>query len=247
MIYEKFKVFECGDKAILLEFGDRIDLNIFRQVQRMFFTLRDKANLGIVETVPCFRSLLIYYNPIITKVILLIEKIREIEKSLKDFELAGSKLIKIPVAYGGEFGPDMEFVADYHQMTTEIIIRLHTESTYINCMYGFDPGFIMLLGLPSELETPRKNNPRLKVPAGSVGIGAAQTGVYPFERAGGWQLIGRTPLRLFDMKAETPNVVDIGDEIRFEQISEKEYFQILKRVERNEEPIEDYIERKNIR
>ena len=117
MIYDKFMVLECGDKAILLEFGDRIDLNIFRQVQRMFFTLRNKANLGIVETVPCFRSLLIYYNPIITKITHLIEKIREIEKNLDNYELASSKLFKIPVVYGGEFGPDMKFVAEYHQVT----------------------------------------------------------------------------------------------------------------------------------
>ena len=244
MIYEKFKVLDCGDKAILLEFGDKIDLDIFRQVQRMFFALRHKADIEIIETVPCYRSLLIYYNPIITEVKNLIGEIREVEKDLGAYDLTISKSLTIPVAYGGEFGPDIEVVADYHKLTIEEVIKLHTGSTYINCMYGFDPGFVMLLGLPSKLETPRKNNPRLKVPAGSVGIGAVQTGVYPFERSGGWQLIGRTPLRLFDMSAETSNVVDIGDEIRFHQISHEQYSRILKRVERNEEPIEKYIKRK---
>ena len=245
MIYEKFKIFDCGDKAILLEFGDRIDIDIYRQVHRMFSTLRNKTNLGIVETVPCYRSLLIYYNPIVTEVKHLIEKIRKIEKNLDDYELTTSKLFKIPVVYGGEFGKDLEFVADFHQVTIEKIIKLHTGTTYTNCMYGFEPGFVMLIGLPSELETPRKNDPRLKVPAGSVGIGATQTGIYPSERAGGWQLIGRTPVRLYDMNAETSTVVDIGDQIIFEQISQEEYFQIIERVERNEEPIENYIERKN--
>lgn len=245
MIYEEFKVLDCGDKAILLEFGDRIDLDTFQLVQRMFLTLRDKADPDIVETVPSYRSLLIFYNPIITQIKHLVEKIRDIEKNLDDYELHSSKVLKIPVAYGGEFGPDLEFVADYHRVTIEKIIKFHTGSTYINCMFGFDPGFVLLLGLPSELETPRKENPRLMVPAGSVGIGGAQTGVYPCERPGGWQLIGRTPLRLFNTNAEPPNLVGIGDGIRFEQISEEEYFIILERVERNEEPIENYFERKN--
>ena len=125
MIYEKFKVLDCGDKAILLEFGDRIDLDTFRLVQRLFLTLRDKADFGIVETVPSYRSLLIYYNPIITEIKDIIEKIREIENNLDDYELKSSKLIKIPIVYDGEFGPDLEFVADYHQVTPEIIIKQH--------------------------------------------------------------------------------------------------------------------------
>ena len=244
MIYEKFKVLNCGDKAILLEFGDRIDLDTFRLVQRLFLTLRDKADTDIIETVPSYRSLLIFYNPITTQIKHLIEKIRDIEKNLNDYELNSTKVLKIPVAYGGEFGPDLEFVADYHRVATEKIIKSHTGSSYINCMFGFDPGFVLLLGLPPELETPRKENPRLIVPAGSVGIGGAQTGVYPCERPGGWQLIGRTPLKLFNMNAAPPSFVDIGDGIRFQQISEEEYFEISARVERNEEPIENYMERK---
>ena len=132
MIYEKFKVLDCGDKAILLEFGDRIDLDTFRLVQRLFLTLRDRADPDIVETVPSYRSLLIFYNPIITQIEHLIEKIRDIEKNLDDYELNSSKVLKIPVAYGGEFGPDLEFVADYHRVTAEEIIKFHTGSTYIN-------------------------------------------------------------------------------------------------------------------
>ena len=245
MIYEKFKVLDCGDKAILLEFGDKIDLEIFRQVQRVFLTLRGTLELGIVETVPCYRSILVYYDPLITDVKVLIGNLRRIENNLNDYELSARKRFILPVVYGGEFGPDMEYVADYHKISTEKIVQLHTGSTYTNCMFGFDPGFVMLLGLPPELETPRKDNPRLKVPAGSVGIGAIQTGVYPFERSGGWQLIGRTPLKLFDLKSESPTVVDIGDEIKFMQISKEQYYEILKRVEQNEEPIEKYIEGNN--
>lgn len=243
MIYEKFKVLSCGDTAILLEFGDKIDIEIFHQVQRMFSTLKDNPDLSIIETIPCYRSLLIYYDPIATQVNNLIAGLRKIEENLDDYQLNIAKLFKIPVVYGGEFGPDLAFVVDYHQSTTDVVIKHHTSSVYTNCMYGFDPGFVLLLGLPPELETPRKENPRLKVPAGSVGIGASQTGIYPFERAGGWQLIGRTPLKLFNMSAETPNVVGIGDQIVFEQISQKDYFEILDRVERNEEKIENYVER----
>ena len=243
MIYENFKVLDCGDQAILLEFGNKIDLDIFRQVQRMFLTLRSYSNLEIIETIPCYRSLLIYYDPVTTDRNDLIQNLRTIEGNLSDYDFSNRKQFNVPVVYGGEFGPDIEHVANFHGMAMDKLIETHSGSTYINCMFGFDPGFVMLLGLPPELETPRKNNPRLKVPAGSVGIGAIQTGIYPFERSGGWQLIGRTPLKLFSLDGDSPNVVDIGDEIRFYQISEEQYFKISLKVERSEEPIEKYIAR----
>jgi len=234
MIYGTFKVFECGDRAILLEFGDRIDLETNRYVQKMFQTIKNTDIYGVVETIPCYRSLLVYYEPLLAEVKTIERKFRELENNLGDLDLGEPKRVKIPVAYGGDFGPDIKFVAGYHHISIEKVIELHTQPIYINSMYGFDPGFAALIGLPPRLETPRLENPRLRVPAGSVGIGAAQTGIYSFERAGGWQIIGRTPLKLFDPNRTPQVLIEIGDELEFIQISIEEYYEISEKMEQGE-------------
>ena len=228
MRYERFKMIPCGDRAVMLECGYGIDLEVNRHVRRMFLIARKSDIKGIVETIPCYRSLLVYYDPIELDLATVEQKFREIERSMGELRLSPPKLVEIPVAYGGDFGPDIEFVAEFNGISTENVIELHTTPVYITCMYGFDPGFALLMGLPARLETPRMENPRLKVPAGSVGIGAVQTGIYPFERAGGWRLIGRTPLKMFDVGRDPQILVDIGDEIQFISISECEYARIEK-------------------
>ncbi|MFC0309701.1 5-oxoprolinase subunit PxpB [Gallibacterium trehalosifermentans] len=132
-----------------------------------------------------------------------------------------SKLIDIPVHYGGEFGEDLFDVANYHNTTPQQIIQRHTSVTYTVFMMGFQPGFPYLGGLPENLHTPRREQPRTKVPAGSVGIGGSQTGIYPFSSPGGWQIIGRTTIPLFDIKQTPPVLLKAGDQIRF--IAEKIY------------------------
>lgn len=125
------------------------------------------------------------------------------------------RLIEIPVHYGGEFGEDLFDVATFHRTTAEEIIRRHTEPTYTVFMIGFQPGFPYLNGLPENLHTPRRDVPRTKVPAGSVGIGGSQTGIYPFTSPGGWQLLGRTTLPLFDIQHSPPTLLSAGDNVRF--------------------------------
>lgn len=125
------------------------------------------------------------------------------------------RLVEIPVHYGGEFGEDLQDVARFHQTTPEDIIRRHTEPTYTVFMMGFQPGFPYLGGLPDNLHTPRRDVPRTKVPAGSVGIGGSQTGIYPFSSPGGWQLLGKTEIALFDLTLSPPVLLKAGDQVRF--------------------------------
>ncbi|MDD6909921.1 5-oxoprolinase subunit PxpB [Actinobacillus minor] len=125
------------------------------------------------------------------------------------------RLVEIPVHYGGEYGEDLHYVADYHNTTPEEIIRRHTEPTYTVFMMGFQPGFPYLGGLPENLHTPRRDVPRTKVPAGAVGIGGSQTGIYPFTSPGGWQLLGKTYTQLFDVNQTPPVLLKAGDQVRF--------------------------------
>ncbi len=242
MKYENYKVFECGDQALLLEFGDSIDLETNQLVQKIFYALASDEKLEVVETVPCYRSILVYYDPLLVDLKNLAERIRELIERVNSHDSINRKRIKIPIVYGAEFGPDIDFVARYHQISIEEVINIHLQQTYINSMFGFDPGFATLIGLPPELETPRLEDPRLKVPAGSVGIGGVQTGIYSFERAGGWQLIGRTPLKMFALNRDPQVLIEIGDEVKFIRISKEEYTETLKKMERGEESISKYIE-----
>lgn len=150
----------------------------------------------------------------------LIEKLHQIWEEIQQKSTAHiGRLVEIPVHYGGEFGEDLHYVAEFHHTTPEEIIRHHTEPTYTVFMMGFQPGFPYLGGLPENLHTPRRDVPRTRVPAGSVGIGGSQTGIYPFTSPGGWQLLGRTEIPLFDAKQTPPVLLKAGDQIRF--IAEK--------------------------
>lgn len=137
------------------------------------------------------------------------------QQSEQQTETRQSRLIEIPVHYGGEFGEDLFDVAKFHHTTPKEIIRRHTAPTYTVFMMGFQPGFPYLGGLPENLHTPRREQPRTKVPAGSVGIGGSQTGVYPFTSPGGWQLLGRTEMPLFDIRQEPPVLLMAGDNVKF--------------------------------
>jgi KipI family sensor histidine kinase inhibitor len=229
-MYDQFKVLLCGDRAVSFEFGDGIALETGLHVQRMFRSLRDLRIHGVVELVPCYRSILVYYDPLVTGVDAITERCRAIERNPGKGIIGQNNQVTIPVVYGGEFGPDLKFVAQYHGISTEEVVRLHTTTSYF-AFNGFDPGFPLLIGLPPALETPRLETPRLSVPGGSVAIGGAQTGIYSFDRPGGWRLIGRTPVRMFDLRREPMALVNVGDEVRFIRIDERTYDDILKREE----------------
>ncbi|EOW9527436.1 5-oxoprolinase subunit PxpB [Bacillus cytotoxicus] len=221
-----------GDQAVVVTFGERIHMEVYEEVQKLFQLLNKNPFIGMIECVPSFTSLAVYYD---------LYTVWKHNKSnampydyicnyIRDLFLSCEKIIRkvedsifIPVCYGGQYGPDLEDVAAYHNLQVEDVIRIHSEATYFVYMLGFTPGFPYLGGLPSELETPRKETPCLQIAPGSVGIGGNQTGIYPLETPGGWHIIGRTPISLFQPHENLPTYVQSGMYLRFIPITEEEY------------------------
>jgi KipI family sensor histidine kinase inhibitor len=212
-----------GDRGLLLEFGDEISSEVNEKVRRMTLAIQAESIEGIIEIVPTYRSLLILYNPLILSFIDLKKRLERIEKGLQQTPFPEPKLTQIPALYGGSYGPDLEEVAKYHQISPEEVIQLHCSKPYFIYMIGFMPGFPYMGELPETLITPRLKTPRLSVPAGSVAIAQRQTGIYPMESPGGWQIIGRTPVKLFNPEREPPALLQMGDHVQFFPISEKEF------------------------
>jgi KipI family sensor histidine kinase inhibitor len=222
-LYPKTISYLMGDRGLLLEFGDEISREINEKVRRMASAIRAGAIEGIVETVPTYRSLLLIYNPVILSVEGLRKRLIQIEEGIQETPLPEPKLTRIPVVYGGIYGPDLEEVAKYHQTSPEEVIQLHCNNPYLIYMIGFMPGYPYMGELPQALVTPRLKTPRLSVPKGSVAIAQRQTGIYSMESPGGWQILGRTPVGLFDPWKDPPALLKMGDFVQFYPISEKEY------------------------
>jgi inhibitor of KinA len=216
----------AGDRGVIVEYGDEISPEINIKVRTMAMAIADEKPVGVVEVIPTYRSLLIVYDPLATDLKSLEDALQFMEGRLDKLEIPPPRTVEIPVSYGGDLGPDIEFVAQAHNLTVEDVIRIHSGALYQVYMIGFTPGFPFLGGLPPELHTPRLETPRPLVPAGSVGIANNQTGVYPIDSPGGWRLIGRTPLNLFNPSRENPFLYRAGDMIRFVRISEEEYHRI---------------------
>ena len=222
-LYPKTLFLLMGDRGLLLEFGDEISPEVNEKVRRMALAIQEEGTEGIIETVPTYRSLLIIYNPSILSIEELKDRLGGIEEGLQKTPFPEPKLTQIPVIYGGPYGPDLDDVARYHRITPEEVVRLHCSKPYLIYMIGFMPGFPYMGELPEELVTPRLKTPRLSVPAGSVAIAQRQTGIYSMESPGGWQILGRTPVGLFDPEKEPPTLLQMGDRVQFFQISEKEF------------------------
>jgi len=222
-VYERPRFRIAGDRGLLAEYGDAIDPAINRKVRAMAIALEKEPPQGILEVIPTYRSLLILYDPLLTTCSRLQEKLLALEERLSEIEIPPPRTVEIPVCYGGEYGPDLDFVAQSHGLSPEEVIRIHSEPTYQVYMIGFTPGFPFLGKLPEVLHTPRHKTPRTRVPAGSVGIANDQTGIYPIESPGGWQLIGRTPLKIFDLRRPNPFLLKAGDLVKFRPITPEEY------------------------
>lgn len=218
----------AGDKSIVVEFGDIIDEEINRQVINLMKSIEESSlSDSIYEMIPTYRSLMIIYNPLKITFNNLINSVKDVESNLKILEKHEKNIVKIPVLYGNDFGPDIETVAKHNGLRIEDVIKLHSEAEYLVYMLGFTPGFTYLGGMNNKLETPRLANPRVKIPEGSVGIAGKQTGVYPIESPGGWQLIGRTPIKLYDPKRENPILLKAGDYVKFTPITKDEFNKFL--------------------
>ena len=212
-----------GDRGLLLEFGDEISPEVNEKVRRMALAIQGEKIEGITETVPTYRSLLIIYDPLIRPIGELRERLEGLEEGLRRFSFPETKLTRIPAVYGGSWGPDLESVAESLQILPEEVVALHCSRSYLIYMIGFMPGFPYMGELPDALVTPRLKTPRLSVPAGSVAIAQKQTGIYPMESPGGWRIIARTPVKLFDPEKDPPALLRMGDLVEFYQISEEEF------------------------
>lgn len=217
-----------GDRAILVTLGNSIDHATHRLVRAAVARIDAAAIAGVVDLVPAFASVAVHYEPERftrgdTAYHELSELLRRILSDVTHEELPPARLVEIPVCYGGDFGPDLDEVASKHEMSPEQVVKLHSDAEYLVYMVGFMPGFAYLGGLPEQIATPRRSSPRPAVPAGTVGIGGSQTGVYPLVSPGGWSLIGRTPRRIFDITREEPTLLSTGDRVRFRPISRAEF------------------------
>ncbi|MBA7655711.1 5-oxoprolinase subunit B [subsurface metagenome] len=222
MLYEHPAYRIMGDRALLVELGDGISPLVSKKVRELFLRLNDSQVEGVVETVPGYRSLLIVYDPLKITLSALKERLNKLHTTIDRSEIPKPRTLEIPVVYGGECGPDLNWVAEYHKLSPEEVVRFHTGTTYQVYMIGFTPGFAYMGQLPEAIITPRRETPRTAVPRGSVGIAQSQTGVYPVESPGGWQIIGRTPLRLFDPEKWPPTPLGMGDLVKFLSIKEEE-------------------------
>jgi len=222
-LYPETHFYLIGDRGFLLEFGNEISREISEKVRRMALAIRAEVIEGIVDTVPTYRSLLIIYNPVMLPIEDLKKRLNRVEEGLQKIPLPEPKLTRIPVVYGDAYGPDLEEVAKYHQISPEEVIQLHCGKPYLIYMIGFAPGFPYLGELPGALVTPRLKTPRLSVPKGSVAIAQRQTGIYSISSPGGWQVLGRTPVELFDPEKDPPALLQMGDFVQFYPISEKEF------------------------
>lgn len=232
MIYERPRFLPGGDRALFIEFGDTIDPEMNRRVRRLMLTIQAAELPELVEMIPTYRSLLVHYDPRQIGPEKLRARLQVLAEKTEISEFPESKITEIPTVYGGEYGCDLEFVAEHNGLSPEEAIRLHAGKVYLIYMLGFIPGFAYLGGLSPRIATPRLPTPRTKILAGSVGIAGSQTGIYPAESPGGWRLIGRTPLELFHPVKEPPALLQMGNYVRFVQITVQEFSRIREEVAR---------------
>ena len=224
-----------GDSALVIEFGNEISVDINKKIRKMMDDIKKENIDGIVELVPTYCSLLINYDVLKFDYNTLVEKLKTfLNNNLETAEGEEVTLIEIPTLYNDEVGPDLSYVAEHNKISKEEVIKIHTGTDYLVYMLGFMPGFTYLGGMSEKIATPRLESPRLQIYPGSVGIAGKQTGMYPSMSPGGWRIIGRTPLKLYNPDSDTPVYISSGDYVRYVSISEEEYNDILKKVENNE-------------
>ena len=212
----------AGDTAVIVEFGDRIDRVVSDRVLRLSALVR-AANLpGVVETVPTFRSLMVHYDPLATTSAELNAAVEKLLDSSRG-EAKPVKLWRIPACYAASHAPDLAEVAQRTGLSAAEVVRLHSGTRFHIYMIGFVPGFPYMGDLPEPLVLPRRADPRIRVPAGSIAIATNMTAIYPLESPGGWHLIGATPIRLFDLRRPRPALLSPGDAVRFEPIAVSEF------------------------
>jgi inhibitor of KinA len=223
----------AGEGGLVVELGDGIDPAVNARVHGLARAVRERLGDRVIEVVPTYRSLLVRHDPLRVPRRALQREIEALVAKLPERSAdpaAAARTVHVPACYGGELGPDLEDVARHAGLEPREVIRLHASASYLVYMLGFTPGFPYLGGMSPRIATPRLDAPRERVPAGSVGIGGAQTGIYPVESPGGWRIIARTPLRLFDPGAAWPFLLAPGDRLRFVPVERGELEDVARRV-----------------
>lgn len=233
------EIHPLGDSALTIVVGDVISPEVNQKVLTLAKAIEQSESGSIIEVVPAYTTIAVYFDPVVTSYDSLSESIHKAWRDLEIGEESSSREeIIIPVLYGGESGPDLEKVAKHNGITPEDVIKSHTANEYLVYMIGFLPGFPYLGGMDKKLATPRLDTPRQEVKAGSVGIADQQTGVYPLDSPGGWNIIGHTPVTLFDPEREEPFLLRAGQSIRFKEVTEDEWKSNQESVKRGTYEIE---------
>ncbi|MBS5153110.1 5-oxoprolinase subunit PxpB [Veillonella parvula] len=216
-----------GDCAISIDFGQVIDPKINRQIRQIIEQIKGLQLDGIIELVPTYCALLVQYDAMVysySDICRILEP--TLQESVTDSANELVTIIEIPTVYGGEFGPDLGFVASHNHLSEAEVVSIHSGTDYLVYMLGFIPGFTYLGGVDPRIATPRLSSPRILIPAGSVGIAGEQTGTYPSDSPGGWQIIGRTPVTMYDMSKEQAALLQAGDYVRYVSIDENEFHRV---------------------
>jgi KipI family sensor histidine kinase inhibitor len=224
------KFFPAGDLAVSVELGDDISVEVNTRVRALEYLLQQRAVSGVVETVPSFRALLVYYDPLVIGYDTLCAMLADLETQVSITVLPRARTVELPCCYEPELGLDLEAAAQRLELPTKELVRLHSEAAYLVYFIGFTPGLPYMSGMPERILLPRLSTPRVKVPAGSVGLGGAQCCIYSVESPGGYWILGRTPVRLYDPVAPEPVLLRPGDRVIFRAIDRAEYDDIAARV-----------------
>lgn len=216
-----------GDAALLVEYGRRVDRGLSARVLALDAAVQDAAIPGIVETAPSFRSLMVQFDPLQTELGAVVERLRPLaEQAVAERSDRPARIWRIPACYEGDCAPDLDEVAERAGLDRSAVVDLHVGQDHHVYMIGFLPGCPYMGDLPAEIDFPRRKDPRMRVPAGSVAIAIGLTVIYPADSPGGWRLIGRTPAALFDPAAVPPILLEPGDAVRFEPIGARAYERI---------------------
>jgi inhibitor of KinA len=213
----------AGDAMLLVEFDERIDLHVNARAIALARSVRAARLPGVRDVVPTYRTVGVSFDPLGTDLVELLREVDVAAAAPVDITASASALVRVPVCYGGEYGPDLDELASHAALTAAEVVERHCAPVYRVFMIGFVPGFAYLGLIDERIASPRRAEPRVRVPAGSVGIAGRQTGIYPAETPGGWMLIGRTPLRPFDLGRENACVFKPGDSVQFYSIDPSEY------------------------
>ncbi len=217
-----------GEAAVTIEFTSESDDAILAELQNWLLSIQSSELRDLVECVPGWNSLTVHFDALQFSVEALQDRLMAVAHRAVEPVIQPARRIEIPVVYGGDFGPDLKWVAEQLGLTEENVVSRHAGGEYRVRLIGFSPGFAYLSGLPQELTLPRRASPRVQVPAGSVAMAGIQAGIYPATTPGGWHLLGRTPFRLFNPTRMPPCTLEIGDRVTFHPIAAADFAHSLK-------------------